>query len=68
METLLRDLRAKALHLGFDNLGVCSPKASAQMDFFGQWIRNGYHGEMGYLARPDAVKRRGDLADRKSVV
>ena len=62
METLLRDLRAKALHLGFDNLGVCSPGASEHMGVFTGWIRDGFHGEMGYLARSDAVARRGDLA------
>ena len=31
------------------------------MAFYRRWLDDGRHGEMGYLARPDAVARRGDL-------
>jgi len=61
METLLRDLRAQAQTLGFQDVRVCSPDASEHLGFFREWIRNGYHGEMAYLARPEQVERRGDL-------
>ena len=29
--------------------------------FYRRWLNDGYNGEMDYLARPDAVARRGDL-------
>ncbi len=61
MDHLVRDLRSEASRLGFQGVGICSPEASSRMIFFRDWIDRGFHGEMAYLARPDAVARRGDL-------
>jgi epoxyqueuosine reductase len=68
----LQQLRAEAERLGFQRLGISTAQPSEQMGFFRHWLDRGYHGLMGYLARSDAVARRGDLRltmdDVRSVV
>ncbi|GMV03909.1 MAG: tRNA epoxyqueuosine(34) reductase QueG [Gemmatimonadota bacterium] len=54
-------VRARALELGFDLVGVTTPDASWHMDAYRDWLAAGRHGEMAYLARPDAVARREAL-------
>ncbi len=53
-------LRLDALELGFDQVGFAPafepPNASAYLD----WLEQGRHGEMAYMAREDAVRRRLD--------
>ena len=71
--TDLRDqIRERARALGFDRVRFTGPHASGHMDFYRNWIEDGAHGEMGYLAREDSVARRGDLrltmADVRAVV
>lgn len=60
----------RARDLGFDLVGVApayptarlsSPK-SPYLNAYHSWLACGYHGEMGYLARPDRVERREDPA------
>jgi epoxyqueuosine reductase len=54
-------LKARARALGFHRVGITTPEATAHMDFYRNWLAEGRHGEMAYLARPDVVARRGDL-------
>ena len=61
MDRLVRDLRVEAMRLGFQDLGICSPAASQHLQAFRSWLNRSFHGEMAYLARADAVARRGDL-------
>lgn len=53
-------------------MGIATTDPSAHGTFFKEWLGRGFHGEMAYLARPDAVARRGDLRgtmeDVRSVV
>ncbi|HWV56436.1 MAG TPA: tRNA epoxyqueuosine(34) reductase QueG [Longimicrobiales bacterium] len=57
----LRDrIRDEALRLGFDQVGFAPVRASDHGEFFRSWLAAGMHGEMGYLAREDAVARRLD--------
>jgi epoxyqueuosine reductase len=49
---------ARAHDLGFDLVGVASAYPVPYLDAYNAWIDQGYHGEMGYLARPDRVERR----------
>ncbi|MYG80879.1 MAG: tRNA epoxyqueuosine(34) reductase QueG [Gemmatimonadetes bacterium] len=51
----------QARALGFDMAGVVAESRSRQMARFREWLETGMHGTMAYLARPDAVRRRGDL-------
>jgi epoxyqueuosine reductase len=43
---------------GFDDVGVCTLQASDHAEFYRAWLARGNHGDMAYLARPDAVERR----------
>lgn len=54
-------LKACALALGFNLIGITPAAPSPQLDAYLNWIEGGLHGEMGYLARPDRVARRRDL-------
>jgi len=56
-------LKARALEEGFALVGITMPAASSQMEFYREWLAEGRHGQMAYLARSDAVRRRGDLTD-----
>lgn len=51
---------AKAAKLGFNLAGITPAEQSPQFDAYQRWIAAGYHGEMGYMARPDRVDRRRD--------
>ena len=53
---------AEAHRLGFDLVGIAPATAPATADRYRAWLEQGYQGEMGYLARPDAVAKRSDLA------
>ena len=59
--TLTTRLKEQARELGFSLVGVASVEPSAHMDLYREWVEDGRHGEMGYLAREDAVARRADL-------
>ena len=52
---------SEAIFLGFEMAGVVTRGDSHHMAHFREWIASGRHGQMAYLARPDAVKRRTDL-------
>jgi epoxyqueuosine reductase len=53
--------RAKALALecGFDLVGIARSDAPRELQFFAEWIAQGYAGEMAYLTSQS--ERRGDL-------
>ncbi len=71
-ETLLLALEQEARRRGFSGLGVVAPEPSGHLAFYREWLGKGHHGEMGWLARDDALARRGDLRltmpDLRSVV
>ena len=48
----------RARDLGFDVAGVAPAYPTLRFDAYRAWISQGYHGEMGYMARPDRVERR----------
>jgi epoxyqueuosine reductase len=56
-------LKARAREEGFSLTGIAAPEPSAHREFFRSWLAAERHGCMGYLARPDAVRRRGDLRE-----
>jgi epoxyqueuosine reductase len=54
-------VRARAGALGFDLVGITTAEPTGHLAFYRRWLEEDRQGEMGYLARPDAVARRGDL-------
>ena len=57
---LKRDIRAAARAAGFDQVGFAPAAPPAHADTYEAWLASGYHGEMAYMAREDAVRRRLD--------
>ena len=55
-------IRQKARDLGFDLASVAPAYPVPHLAAYRSWLAHGYHGEMGYLARPDRVARREDPA------
>jgi epoxyqueuosine reductase len=53
-------VKERALELGFALVGITTPDAPPHFDVYRAWIASGCHADMGYLARPDAVRKRGD--------
>lgn len=51
-------LKAEALDLGFDAVGVTAVRPSDHAAFYREWLQAGHHGELAYLEREDAVERR----------
>lgn len=57
--TALRDaIRAAGLELGFERVGFAPAEEPVHADAYLRWLERGWHGEMGYMAREDAVRRR----------
>ncbi|MBH16003.1 MAG: tRNA epoxyqueuosine(34) reductase QueG [Gemmatimonadetes bacterium] len=47
--------------LGFDFYGFANVDPSSHMDFYVDWLDQGYHGDMWYLERANSTDRRCDL-------
>jgi len=57
-----KDIASHGRQLGLDLVGVASPAPPTTIGRYQTWIQSGYHGEMAYLARPDAAAKRADLS------
>ncbi|MCG6957702.1 MAG: tRNA epoxyqueuosine(34) reductase QueG [Gemmatimonadetes bacterium] len=58
---LVAGLRRRGAELVLAMVGVTTPEASGHIDRLREWLADGYHGDMAYLAREDAMARRADL-------
>jgi epoxyqueuosine reductase len=61
-------LKAEALRLGVDAVGIADVRPSDHAEFYRAWIEAGRHGSMHYLSREDAVERRLDPRGFRSAV
>ncbi|WP_425153807.1 tRNA epoxyqueuosine(34) reductase QueG [Candidatus Palauibacter sp.] len=59
-DALREGIRAAARACGFDQVGFAPAEPPRHADEYEAWLARGYHGEMAYLAREDAVRRRLD--------
>lgn len=53
-------VRRVGLALGFTQIGFAPAEPPAHADAYLRWLEDGHHGEMAWMARPDAVRRRLD--------
>ncbi|RPI50078.1 MAG: DUF1730 domain-containing protein, partial [Chloroflexi bacterium] len=51
-----------AQEVGLDLVGIVPVESPVTFERYEEWLAAGYHGEMAYLARADAVERRRDPA------
>jgi len=63
MPTLTDRIKHKAREIGFDLVGVAEAGPSQSHARYVDWLTREHYGAMGYLARPDAVARRGDVRE-----
>lgn len=63
MALRLSDVKRKARDLGFNLCGITPARPSPTLAAYLRWIERGMQGAMGYMARPDRVKRRQDLRE-----
>ncbi len=54
-------LKKQAQQLGFNMVGVVEARPGVYLTAYKRWLANAYHGQMGYMARPDRVVRRENL-------
>ena len=59
-DALKGSVRAAARACGFDQVGFAPAETPRHAEEYEAWLARGYHGEMAYLAREDAVRRRLD--------
>ncbi len=57
---LREHIRAAGRQLGFDQVGFAPALEPPNADAYLRWLDRGWHGEMAYMARPDAIRRRLD--------
>ncbi|MDX1414028.1 MAG: tRNA epoxyqueuosine(34) reductase QueG [Candidatus Promineifilaceae bacterium] len=62
MAMLASELKSQAALLGFSRIGFIPAQPARRLSSYKQWIDEGLHGEMAYMARSDRVVRREDPA------
>ncbi len=62
LTTVAEQVAAQAHRLGFDLAGIAPVTAATTAAHYRAWLEKGFQGTMAYLALPEAVDRRGDLA------
>lgn len=56
-QALSKKIKAYAKELGFDVVGIAPVKLPVHADFYVEWLRKGYAGEMGYMGRTEEKRR-----------
>ena len=59
-QDLTARVKAEAIRVGFDLVGLTGPTPPSHLDVYHQWLAEGRHGGMNYLADDRAIKRRSD--------
>lgn len=53
-------IRRAGLDIGFTRVGFAPAETPAHADAYLEWLADGHHADMAWMARPDAVRRRLD--------
>jgi epoxyqueuosine reductase len=56
MASFEQRIKSRGFELGFDLVGVAAVTPPPRSEAFGEWLRQGYHGEMAYLPRTAAQR------------
>ncbi len=56
-------IRTHARALGFEQVGFAPADPPTHLDAYRKWLERGWHGEMAYMAREDAVRRRASPSE-----
>lgn len=62
IHVLAEQIKTQAQWLGFTLAAIAPATPDAHLPYYRAWLEAGCQAEMGYLARPDAIARRADLA------
>ena len=57
---LTQAIREESSCLGFQLFGVTTPEPPPHLDVYERWLKEGRHGDMGYLSTDRARQRRAD--------
>jgi len=57
---LTQTIKKEARRLGFDLVGITTPKPPAHLDVYQTWLQAGHHAGMGWIARQRNRERRAD--------
>jgi epoxyqueuosine reductase len=60
-KTLVERIEHTSLEIGFDLVGVTAAGTAKSHVRYTDWLSRSHHGDMSYLARPEAVARRADV-------
>lgn len=60
LSALKEKIKTEAKGLGFNHIGIAPAEPVPHYEGYLAWIREGNQGDMAYLARQDAVAKRGD--------
>jgi len=60
LKQLRKDIETEANRLGFSHLGIAPVQPVPHYDAFLNWVLDGKHAQMAYLAREDTLAKRGD--------
>lgn len=60
MQSLKQDIRAWALDLGFDDIGISDINLAEHEAYLVNWLDSGMHGEMNYMQRHGTKRSRPD--------
>jgi epoxyqueuosine reductase len=61
-------IKRRAFEVGFDLVGVAPPSALRDLEFLPGWVKQGFGGEMRYLADPKREDPRKVLPSVKSII
>ncbi len=54
------ELKGRVAALGFNRVGIIPARPAKRLSKYLDWIHDGFHGAMAYMARPDRIVRRQD--------
>ncbi len=60
LSLLCNNIKTEAVRLGFKHVGIAQASSVPHFQAYLDWIESGYHAEMNYLSREDAIDKRAN--------